>query len=375
MAIEGPLRELGIQDVLQLLDLAHKTGVLTVRSERQNDEATVHFDRGQIVFARRRRSRRFLGQQLLRAGKLTERELERALELQRRNPSQRLSEILIEMGSVSEQELIEQLGFQIEETVYDVMGWEEGYFRFEERSDVFKSGLQIRVRVESLLMEGARRIDEWTQLESKIPSLDTVPVLAPHEESESIPLELKPEEWEVLAEIDGDRDIRQIAADLGRATFDVGKIVYGLLSTGVIRVQEKATRIPERELRARVAEVEGLLRTGHPDQAHNLVAQLQVAHPERVELALLGGRALAEQNRMRAATEAFDRAVSLDPLLPEAHYHLGFTAVRIGELERAAEAWSMFLRLSENGPNHERVQRALAAVKDLNEILGNATGA
>ena len=56
MAIEGPLRELGIEEVLQLLDLAHKTGVLSIRSNKLGDEAIVHFLRGTIVFAVRRRS-------------------------------------------------------------------------------------------------------------------------------------------------------------------------------------------------------------------------------------------------------------------------------------------------------------------------------
>src|SRR5690606_24243168 len=74
MAIEGSLRELGFQDVLQLLELARKTGVLTLTTERRDDDAEVHFDAGQIVFARRRKSQRRLGQQLIRSGKLTERE-------------------------------------------------------------------------------------------------------------------------------------------------------------------------------------------------------------------------------------------------------------------------------------------------------------
>src|SRR5690606_29348690 len=136
MAIEGPLKELSIQDVLQLLDLAHKTGVLTVRSDRWNDEAIIHFSKGTIIFAVRRRSTRRLGQLLIRAGKLTQRELDRALEIQRANPTRRLAEVLLEMGSIAEDVLEQQLRFQMEETVYEVMAWTEGYFKFEERADM-----------------------------------------------------------------------------------------------------------------------------------------------------------------------------------------------------------------------------------------------
>jgi hypothetical protein len=71
VAIEGPLKELGLEDVFQLLELTRKTGVLRIRSERWNDDAVIHFDRGAVVLAARRRSMRRLGQQLLRAGQVT----------------------------------------------------------------------------------------------------------------------------------------------------------------------------------------------------------------------------------------------------------------------------------------------------------------
>ena len=369
MAIEGPLAELSIQDVLQLLELARKTGVLTVRSERLNDEAIVHLSRGAIVFAVRRRSTRRLGQLLIRAGKLTQRELDRALELQRSDPTRRLAEILLEMGSVVEEELERQLRFQMEETIYEVMPWDEGYFKFEERGEIGEQRLLARVRVESLLMEGARRIDEWTRLEAKVPSPEAVPLLAANAEREMTPLELRSDEWEVLAEIDGDRDVRQLAADLGRSAFDVAKIVYGLVSTGVLEVTERLTRIPELELMGAVDGVETLLNAGRAEEAQKLAAQLETSFPERADLAVLSGRALLAQNRMRAATESFSRAVGLDPLAMDAHYLLGFAAIRTGELERATKAWETFLRLAPNGEPRQLAAQALASLRALTQVV------
>ena len=372
MAIEGPLKELSIQDVLQLLQLADKTGVLTVRSERLNDEAIVHFSRGDIVFAVRRRSTRRLGQLLIRAGKLTQRELDRALELQRADPTRRLAEILLEMGSITEDELERQLRFQMEETIYELMAWDEGYFKFEERTEIAAQRLLSRVRVDSLLMEGARRIDEWTRLESKVPGPETIPVLAPVSDREATPLDLRTEELEVLAEIDGDRDIRRLAADLGRSAFDVAKIIYGLVSTGVVQVNNRSSRIPEMQLKTQIGEIERLLTEGKLDEAHRIATDLEASYPERAELAVLSGRTLAAQNRMRAATEAFARAVSLDPLAAEAHLRLGFTAVQTGELERAAKAWETFVRLSGNGERTQLVNAGLAAVRSLIDVLEHA---
>ena len=369
MAIEGPLQELSIQDVLQLLDLAHKTGVLTIRSESLDDEAIVHFSKGAIVFAVRRRSTRRLGQLLIRSGKLTQRELDSALDLQRRDPTRRLAEILLEMGSISEEELERQLRFQMEETIYEVMAWDEGYFRFEERAEIASNRLLARVRVESLLMEGARRIDEWTRLESKVPGPEAIPTLAHGKEGESTPLELRPEEWEVLAEIDGERDLGQIAADLGRSSFEVARTIYGLLSTGVVQVQERRSTMSQPEVQRAVIDVDRLIKENKLEEAEKLANELETNYPDNAELALLAGRTFAAQGRMRAATEAFTRAVGLDPLYAEAHYLLGFSAIRTGELDRASTAWDTYLRLSPNGGYRQMVTQALNHLRSLTQLM------
>ncbi len=370
MAIEGPLEELGIHDVLQLLELARKSGVLSVRSDLLDDDAIVHFDKGTVTFAARRRSTRRLGQVLIRAGKLTQRELERSLELQRQLPERHLAEILLEMGSVNEAEIERILRLQMEETIYEVMAWTQGYFRFEDRQPGH-SRVLARVRVESLLMEGARRVDEWTRLESKVPSADAVPALSPRagESLTGAPLELRPEEWEVLAEIDGERDIRQISAVLGKSTFDVAKMIYGLVGLAVVQIQERRSRMPERELHAAVREVEQLMTGGQVDEAARRAGELETAQPENCELAILSGRALQAQGRVRAAAEAYARASVLDKQSADAHYRLGFAAVRTGELARAADAWRTFLRLSDGGPRRKVVAHALAAVDTLDQLL------
>ncbi len=369
MAIEGPLKEFGFQDVLQLLVLARKTGVLTVRSERLNDDAVVHFDRGDVVFAVRRRSPRRLGQLLIRAGKLTERELERALEIQRRNPGSRLADILLEMGSVTEPTLQKYLRFQLEETIYDLMSWDEGRFRFDEDVDLRLERVHVRVRVDELLVEGARRIDEWSRIEAKVPGATSVPALAPVMGEDGSPLRLRPEEWEVLAEVDGERDIRQIAADLGKSTFDVAKIVYGLVAIGVLRVHDGPLRAAEQELDARLAEAAALLESGDLEAAGRRVVELQAEYADRPEPALVAGRVFAAQGRWRAATEAYARAVELDPLFIEGHYHLGYAASRVGDFTRAVRAWDTFLRLARDDERRAAVEAASNAVRTLVEAL------
>src|SRR3990172_9504066 len=220
MAIEGPLKELGIHDVFQLLDVSRKTGVLRITSKIRQNQGTVYFDGGAVVYAEIQSNPHRLGDMLARTGKVSEADLSRARDLQQRGDGRRLGEILVEMGAITERELERQVRQQI---------GQEGYFSFIEGPlPVFASDGAVRLPTEALLMEGARRIDEWSRIESKIPNLDVVPALPPTEQSSEGLLDLLPSEWEVLAAIDGERSIRGIAALLGRTEFDVAKIVFGL---------------------------------------------------------------------------------------------------------------------------------------------------
>src|SRR5258708_19470738 len=89
MPIEGPLRELGIHDVFQLLDLSRKTGALRVTSELRHNEGKIYFDNGVVVSAEIRSNPHPLGALLLRTGKIAEADLERARDMQQRQGDKR----------------------------------------------------------------------------------------------------------------------------------------------------------------------------------------------------------------------------------------------------------------------------------------------
>jgi hypothetical protein len=239
MAIEGPLRELGIHDVFQLLDLSRKTGVLRVSSELREDEGLVTFDNGRVVQASIRSKAMPVEMALLQAGRISEADLEKARTRQTNGRANReLIDLLVEIGAITHKELERQLRLAIESVVFELMAWREGFFSFEERTrDDIPHDTRTTVSTESLLMEGARRIDEWSRIDDVIPNLDVIPDLAAVDDArEGAMLDLLPHEWQVLTMIDGARDLRAIAASLGRDEFEIAKIAYGLATTGVIVV-------------------------------------------------------------------------------------------------------------------------------------------
>jgi Flp pilus assembly protein TadD len=165
-------------------------------------------------------------------------------------------------------------------------------------------------------------------------------------------LDLHPSEWEVLAEIDGARTLKEIATGLGRSEFTVAKIVYGLVTTGVVeileeRVEEAAAPM-ERPLRDALGEAKLAISDGHADRARRILDDLSRGHPDRPEVWLALAQAQRRLGRWGEAVVALARAAALDPLAAPTHYYLGFASAHTGDFHRAREAWATYLRLEDD---------------------------
>ena len=237
MPIEGPLQDISIHDVFQLLDLARKSGRLTVRSNVRDNEGRVYFESGAVVHATMRDNPHTLGALLRSAGKISERELQIAAAAQRNGDPRLLGEILVAQGSVTRRDVERYMRQQIESVVFDLFSWKEGTFSFADgRDERVVIDASVRVSTESLLMEGARRIDEWSRMSDRIPNPGVTLRLANSRDGADSYIDLRPAEWEVLALIDGEHSLRDIARELALSEFEVAKTVYGMLSTGLIEI-------------------------------------------------------------------------------------------------------------------------------------------
>jgi tetratricopeptide (TPR) repeat protein len=344
MAIEGPLRELGIHDVFQLLDLSRKTGALRVTSELRDDEGDVLFDGGRVVHASIKSNPTSIERVLRQSGRITAQDLAVAAAVDG-GSGMGIGDRLVLARIITQRELERQLKQAIENVIFELMSWHEGFFSFEERSvaDVVVDA-RIRISTESLLMEGARRIDEWSRIADKVPSLGVVAALAPVDDDRASMVDLLPHEWEVLMMIDGVRDLREIAGSIGASEFDVARTVYGLITTGVVEVTA-----PERAVRASVA----------------MISEGEDFTRARLEVA----RALTRESKYQEAVEELRRAVQADPLTPEVHLDLGYAAVRVGDFANARASWEHFLRLAPSSPDVSRVREAIEALGRLLHVV------
>jgi hypothetical protein len=128
-----------------------------------------------------------------------------------------------------------------EGAIYTLMGWLQGDFSFV--PDVTAPEDSVTTATEQLLLEGARRVEEWGDIKKVIPSTDVVFKLSPTGSSGAVSLE--PEEWQVLALVNGARNVAEIAHNLGQDEFTVAKGLYGLVTAGLLEVGEKPQAPPK----------------------------------------------------------------------------------------------------------------------------------
>lgn len=169
MALKGTLKDFGIAEILQLIAQQTKSGVLRVRG--RDEEVHVWFDGGNVVRAEQvsGKESHLLGYRILRAGLISEKELQDALQEQRRT-LKRLGDVLVSRGAISGADLKEMAHLQATETLYRLFTWKSGTYEFEPGEVSWDKGSITPIRGEAILMEGFRIVDEWPLVRKKIPS-------------------------------------------------------------------------------------------------------------------------------------------------------------------------------------------------------------
>lgn len=189
MAFQGSLKELPLPDIIQLVSVSGKTGVFVLQGPSQTGQ--IFLKDGEIVHAT--------------------------------------------AGQASG-----------EDAVYELAIWQEGQFEFQ--AGVETEGRSIRKSNTNLLMEAARRIDEWQVLSKRIASTRLVPIFTSQSSSTSI--SFTPQEWQVICKVDERRSIDDLASVLGLSAFEVCKLLYGLVTAGLVELKEPLGQIQADRLRS-----------------------------------------------------------------------------------------------------------------------------
>jgi tetratricopeptide (TPR) repeat protein len=340
MAIKGSLKEASLPDVIQLLALGRKTGCLAV-ADRQNFGYT-YFDDGQITYASIVNRRDRIGDLLVRSGRLTDAQLRDAVDRQAADRDRKLGEILVELGHITRAELEDHIRVQVEEAVYYLFTWSTGTFNFEAGVRPEREDFLVSINPESLLLEGARRVDEWSLIAKKIPTMDIV-FEADQERLQAAGVRLSDEQEVVLPLLNGRNDVQDVVEASGLVEFEVGKAIYGLLSAGFVhRVGTSATQQSERVNDARVEEHRNLgvafYKTGMFEEAEREFRRVAELRPAEGNAQFSLGLIALRQARWEEAVAAFRSAVELGGGRPAARHNLALALERSGALPEAEAA-------------------------------------
>lgn len=177
MPLQGSLAELSLPDVIQLVSVSGKTGAFHLN--RDGEEGQIFLKDGQIIDA--------------------------------------------VVGNL-----------QGEHAVYEMAIWASGEFVFTPGET--SSEITVHRSNANLMMEAARRLDEWRVLSRRIPSLDLIPFFSAREGQDQVTL--SPQEWILVTHVDGERSIEEIADILRWAAFDVSKLLFGMITSGLVALRK-----------------------------------------------------------------------------------------------------------------------------------------
>lgn len=234
MALKGNLRDFNITQLLNLINLARKTGTLAIESTGQ--QAQICFKEGKLVFAALGKQDGYLAQVLYRAGKLSQEQTRAILSRAGSTSDKRLGMMLIEAGHVTQDDILRSVGEHTQAVIFRVFTWPDGTFRFEPNLLPPEDRITVPINLENIIMEGTRRLKEREQLQDELPNLDMALRFTDRPDARLRNINLSVEEWRVVSFINPRNNIRQIAKANNMSDFQIRRIIYGMLQAGLVEL-------------------------------------------------------------------------------------------------------------------------------------------
>jgi len=333
MPIEGPIKELGLFELFQLISLAGKKGILTITGEEFIKSYILYFDNGMLIsidFPER------LKKEMLERGFLTK---EQIVEI----ADDKFVNHLIENKIIplsTFRTIFKQAAIDI---IYSLFLIENGHFNFRETDFEIIENLTLNMKIENIIMEAARRIDEISKMEEILPNTDIVlEVSADLIEKEQI--NLSPMDWKLLSLINGNLTIGALIDKIGDK-FAVMKSLYGMTMTGIIT----ETKIP----------VDDIIKK-------NETSVGKITDKKMKELPKLWNKG----KYIDGLKELF-KLKELYPEDPRIPYNMGYFYLAEGRFKEAISEWNSFLILSSDKKKKTEVGETLELIKKIQKNIVN----
>ncbi|MFP4474814.1 MAG: DUF4388 domain-containing protein [Desulfatibacillaceae bacterium] len=231
MSLKGNLDTFFFASVLQFLSIEKKTGILFVRDDSAN-EVRVYLREGTIVYATGSQKESRLAYLLRSRGVVSTEELKKCMETAR-DSKQPYGKVLVDKGLITPDMYRKFAKKQVEEIIYKLFLWKSGEFEYRDAQFNLDETLVVSLNTVEIILEASRRIDEMSILENQIPNSDMVFKIS-QKYPDQKEIKLTAGEWHVLSLIDGRRTIREVIEASGYDEFPVYKLLFSLLSSGLV---------------------------------------------------------------------------------------------------------------------------------------------
>lgn len=234
MALKGNLRDFTITQLLNLINLAQKTGLLVI--EGPGETAQISFRQGKLAYAQLGTEDNGLAGILHHTHKISQAQYKLLKERTARMTDKELGLLLINAGYLTQDDILTSLQSYFVEVVRQLFTWVEGFFRFEQDAVTPEGKITVRVDLENLIIEGSRQLREWERLQEEIPSLDMALKFTERPGTNLRNVNLSVEEWRIVSYVNPKNSLRQIGKAAKMNDLEVRRVVYGLLQAGLVEI-------------------------------------------------------------------------------------------------------------------------------------------
>lgn len=235
MALKGNLRDFTITQLLNLINLARKTGTLII--EGPTDTARMAFRDGKLSYAQYGQEDANLASILQRNNKISQSQYRVLKERTANMTDKELGLLLINAGYLTQEDILASLQKYAVDVVRRLFTWVEGFFRFEPDLAFLGDGkITVKVDLENLIIEGSRQLREWEQLQEEIPSLEMALKFTARPGTDLKNINLSVEEWRVVSYVNPKNTMNQIARTVKMNDLEIRRVVYGLLQAGLVEI-------------------------------------------------------------------------------------------------------------------------------------------
>jgi tetratricopeptide (TPR) repeat protein len=238
ISLKGNIQEVKLPHLLASLNRQRKTGTLMITTPVFTKK--VFLVKGDAIFASSSFEDDRLGEMLIKAGKITMEQYDKSVEMLKKT-GKRQGAILVELGYLTPKDLFWGVKYQVREIIYSLFQLEQAEFEFIEDEIPEHEVITLKMSMGNLIYEGVKRIDNWTRIKQEMTDSEAVLKLSHDPVAIFQDIELSPQDRQMLSFVDGKMTTKQLIDSSLVGSFEAMKILYVLLSIGVLEVKAQET--------------------------------------------------------------------------------------------------------------------------------------